>query len=156
MQKSMSVFWSRWIQALSSFLVFYGLAMVVVPEFMYRTLVSTLLYGNNDVLRSMFVSAGEPNATFLKVLSGLLGTVTAGWAIQMGWIAYRPFRNGERWAWNALAISIFVWALLEFFFKFTNGITGVGLIAHFGLLIAFAIPLSATYHHFHSKNIIAE
>lgn len=156
MQKSIIVFWSRWIQSLSGFLGIYGLAMVFAPEFMNRTLVSTLLYGNNDLLRSAFVSAGEPNATFLKVLSGLLGTVTVGWAIQMGWIAYKPFRNGERWAWNGLAISVLTWALLEFYFKFTNGITGVGLIAHFGLLIAFAIPLTATYRHFHSKNVIAE
>ena len=156
MQKSMSVFWSCWIQFLSGFLVIYGVAMVFVPEWMNRTLVSTLLYGNNEMLRSAFVSAGEPSATFLKILSGLLGTVTVGWAIQMGWIVYKPFRNGERWAWNALAISVLAWALLEFYFKFTGGITGVGLIAHFGLLIAFAIPLSATYRHFHSKNIIAE
>lgn len=149
MQKSVPVFWSRWIKFLSFFLIVYGLAMVFVPEAMNRTLVGPLLYGNNEVLRSGFVSVGEPEATFLNVLSGLLGTVTIGWAIQMAWIAHSPFRSGERWAWNALAVSVSVWAALEFYYKLIEGINGVGLFAHFGLLIAFAVPLLATYRYFH-------
>jgi Mn2+/Fe2+ NRAMP family transporter len=83
------------------------------------------------------------------VLSGLLGTVTIGWAIQMAWMAHKPFRRGETWAWNALAMSVSIWAALEFYYKLVEGINGVGLFAHFGLLIAFAIPLLATYRHFH-------
>jgi hypothetical protein len=149
MQKSVPVFWSRWIKFLSFFLIVYGLAMVFVPQMMNRTLVGPLLYGNNEVLRSEFVSVGEPEAAFLNVLSGLLGTVTIGWAIQMAWIAHKPFLNSERWAWNSLAMSVCVWAALEFYFKLTDGITGPGLFAHFGLLIAFAIPLLATYRYFH-------
>ncbi len=155
MQKSVPVFWSRWIKFLSFFLIVYGLAMVLVPEVVNRSLVGPLLYGNNEVLRSEFVSVGEPEATFLNALSGLLGTVTIGWAIQLAWMAHQPFRRGERWAWNALAMSVGVWAALEFYFKLTDGISGVGLFAHFGLLIAFAIPLVATYRSFHPVNGMA-
>jgi hypothetical protein len=52
------------------------------------------------------------------------------------------------------AMSVCVWAALEFIFKLTNGISGVGLFAHFGLLIAFAIPLLAPYQYFHSQSAI--
>ena len=142
--------WSRWITFLSFCLILYGVAMVFMPQIMNRALVSTLLYGNNEVLRNAFIASGEPQQTFLRTLSGLLGTVTIGWSIQMAWIAHLPFRQGERWAWNSLLVSVSAWAALEFIFKLTNGISGVGLFAHFGLWIAFAIPLLATYRDFHS------
>lgn len=133
----------------------YGLAMVFAPQIMNRVLVGPLLYNDNEVLRSAFISVGEPEATFLDTLSGLLGTVTIGWSIQIAWIAHKPFRNGETWAWNVQAVSISVWATLEFYFKLTDGISGLGLFAHFVLLIAFEIPLLATYRHFHPISVTA-
>jgi hypothetical protein len=149
MPKPLSPFWPRWIIGLSLFLIVYGLAMMFVPQMMYRTFVGPLLYGNNESLYKAFVSMNDTEGTFLNVLSGLLGTVTIGWAIQMAWIAHQPFRNGERWAWMALALSVSVWAILEFVFKLVDGINSVGLVAHFSLLVAFAIPLAATYRDFH-------
>lgn len=119
---------------------------------MNQTLVGPLLYGNNQVLRTSFLTLREPEVIFVNVMSGLLGTVTIGWAIQMAWIAHQPFRRGETWAWNAIAVSLFLWAVLEFYFKWVDGISGGGLFAHFGLLFAFAIPLVATYRHFHPEN----
>ena len=70
----------------------------------------------------------------------------------MAGIAHLPFRQGERWAWNSLLVSVSAWAALEFTFKLTNRISGVGLFAHFGLLLAFAIPLLATYRYFHPRS----
>ena len=97
------------------------------------------------------MSINETEESFLNVLSGLLGTVTIGWAIQMAWIAHIPFRNGERWAWNALAMSVSTWAILEFVFKLIDGISSLGLVAHFSLLVVFAIPLLATYRDFYPR-----
>jgi hypothetical protein len=148
MPKSNPVFWSRWIMLISFFLIAYGLAMVFAPQLM-RSPVAAILYDNNEVLRSAFISAVEPQSKFLNALSGLLGTVTTGWAIQIAWLAYIPFRNGETWAWNTLAGSVSVWAVLEFYYKLVEGINGIGLFAHFGLWIAFAVPLLMTYRHFH-------
>ncbi|MDL1885502.1 hypothetical protein FBR01_17880 [Anaerolineae bacterium CFX8] len=148
MQKSVPVFWSRWIMVISFFLIAYGLAMVFAPQMM-RTPVAAILFDNNESFRRAFVAAGEPESTFLHVLSGLLGTVTTGWAIQTAWIAHKPFRCGETWAWNALAMSISAWSALEFYYKLVESINGIGLFAHFGLWIAFAVPLLATYRYFH-------
>jgi hypothetical protein len=148
MPKSVPILWSRWIKFLSFFLIAYGLAMVFIPQLM-RTPVASILFDNHESFRTAFISTDEPQSTFLNVLSGLLGTVTTGWAIQMAWLAHKPFRSGETWAWNALAMSVSVWAALEFYYKLIEGINGIGLFAHFGLWIAFAIPLLATYRHFH-------
>jgi hypothetical protein len=67
----------------------------------------------------------------------------------MAWSTHKPFRSGETWAWNALTLSVFIWAALEFCFKLIEGINGIGLFAHFSLLIAFAVPLLATFRYFH-------
>jgi hypothetical protein len=77
--------------------------------------------------------------------------VTGGWFVQTIWIARIPFRKGEKWAWYALATGVLTWAVLEFLTKLTNGITGLGLFAHFGLVIMFGIPLLATYRRTHSS-----
>ncbi len=52
-------------------------------------------------------------------------------------------------------MSLSAWAVFEFYFKLTEGITGPGLVAHFGLLMAFAIPLLASYQSFHLVEIPA-
>jgi hypothetical protein len=149
MPKTVPVFWTRWIVLLGLFLIVYGLAMILLPGMMNDSLIGPLLYNSNPALRSAFASVSQADRLFLNVIGGLLGTVTVGWAIQIIWMAHAPFRRGEAWAWNALAVSLAVWAALEFTFKLAAGIAGVGLFAHFGLLAAFALPLLATYRYFY-------
>jgi hypothetical protein len=143
------VFWSRLIDFLSLFLIIYGLAMVFAPQMMNTAFVGALLYNHNEVLRSAFIAQAEASSSFLNVFSGLLGSIVMGYALLIGWIAFEPFRRGERWAWNALSMSVSAWAAFEFYLKWSNGLGGLGLFAHFGLWIAFAVPLLATYRDFH-------
>jgi hypothetical protein len=135
-------------------LVVYGLAMVFAPQFMNSLLVVPLLY-HTDALRSVFEKMVEPELTIVNVSNGLLGAVTIGYAIVVGWIALEPFRRGERWAWNAIATSISAWAVCEFYVKWVSGL-GAWSMMHFGLVIAFGIPLLATYSQFHPSSKSAE
>jgi hypothetical protein len=147
MHKTVPLLWSRWLLALSFFLVIYGLAMLVAPQWMSRTLVGPLLY-HNELLQSAFTALTGPELLFMKVMNGLIGAVTVAYAILIGAIAFTPFRRGERWAWNALAASVIVWAILEGYFKAANGL-GIKSMAHLGFLIVFSIPLGMTYRHFY-------
>jgi hypothetical protein len=152
MRRAVPVFWSRWIAFLSLLLILYGLAMAFAPQMMNVTLVGPLLF-HSEVLRSAFAQLAEPELTFLNVLNGLLGAVTVGYAILIGGIALEPFRRGERWAWNTIAASVTAWAILEGYVKLAHGL-GVGSLAHLGLLVAFGIPLLATYRYFHPSATI--
>ncbi|MCI0396415.1 MAG: hypothetical protein L0322_15970 [Chloroflexi bacterium] len=147
MPKTTPLLWSRWLLFLSLLLIFYGLAMVFAPPLMNSALVGPLLY-HSEHLQSAFARLVEPELLFLNVMNGLLGAVTIGYAILTGWIAFEPFRRGERWAWNALVVNVLAWATLEGYVKLANGL-GLRSFAHVGLLIAFAIPLAMTYRHFH-------
>lgn len=141
----MLLFYSRCLKFLSFSLMLYGLAMIFAPDWMNQTLVVPLLYSDKPIFQSTFNAMTGEEQQLLETLSALLGTVTLGWAIQMTWIAHIPFRKGEPWAWFALGSSLITWAILEFIFKFISGIGGLGLFAHFGLLLAYAIPLILTY-----------
>ena len=152
MYRTVPVFWSRWLLFLSLFLIIYGLAMVFAPQLMNSTLVGPLLY-HTEVLRSAYARLVEPELTFLNILNALLGTVTIGYAILIGWIAFEPFRKGERWAWNAIGMSVVAWAILEGYVKLSKGL-GIWSMAHLGLLVAFSVPLFATYRYFHSSAMI--
>jgi len=147
MPRTAPVFWSHWLLVLSLFLILYGLAMVFASQIMNSAFVGPLLY-HGEVLRSAFARLVEPELMFLNVLNGLLGTVTIGYAILIGWMAVEPFRKGERWAWNAILVSVLVWATLEGYVKLTNGL-GFESLAHIGLVIVVAIPLAMTYRRFH-------
>lgn len=114
-----------------------------------------LLLGNNGTLRTTFLPMDENTGVILNALSGLLGTVTMDRSIQIAWIARVPFRRLERWSRTALALSLTAWAVFEFCFKLTHGINGTGLVAHFGLLLAFALSLLAKYRTFHALGISA-
>jgi len=151
MPRTAPVLWSRWIGFLSLLLIIYGLAMVFMPQMMNSTLVGPLLY-HTELLRSAFARLAEPELIFVNVLTGLIGSVTTGWAIVFGWIALEPFRKGERWAWNAMAAGVTAWAVLEGYVKLANGL-GVWSLAHISLLVAYGIPLLATYRHFHPSSV---
>ncbi len=147
------VFWSRWIIFLSLFLIIYGLSMVIAPRMMNTTLVVPILYSRAD-FQDAFTSMVEPELTFFNMLNALMGAITVSWAVQIAWTAHKPFRSGETWAWNAIGMGALIWAVLEFYIKLTSGIRGIGLIAHFSLLIAFAIPLIFTYRYFHPAAVM--
>ena len=149
MNKTVPSFWLRWIQLLCLMLILYGVAMVVAPQMMNSRLIGPILYQSGS-LHNAFTTLAGPDQTFVNVLNGLIGAVTMGYAILLGWVTLEPFRKGETWAWNAITIGLVVWAILEAYVKLINGL-GIQSFLHFGLLVAFGIPLVATYRMFHEK-----
>src|SRR5258707_11448617 len=130
MNRTVPVFWSYWLLGLTLLLTIYGLAMAFAPRWMNDVFAGPLLY-HSEVLRSAFTSMTEPESTFHNVFDGLLGAVTIGYAILIGWITFKPFRRGERWAWNALGMSVIAWAIVEAYVKLSGGL-GIWSMAHIG------------------------
>jgi hypothetical protein len=153
MRRPVPVIWSLWIDLLSVLLLIYGLAMVATPELMNTTLVGPLLF-NNESFRGAFAALVGTDLLFVNVVNGLLGAVTVGYAILIAWVAFVPFRRGERWAWIAIATSITAWAILEAYVKFAGGL-GIAAQAHLGFLVVFWIPLLATARVFFASTDVA-
>lgn len=147
MNRTVLAFWSNWLICLTALLLIYGLAMAIAPRMMNAALIGPLLY-HSEFLRTSFTKMAEPESIFRDVADGLLGAVTIGYGILIGWIAVEPFRRGERWARNALAMSIVAWTIIEAYVKLSGGL-GIWSMAHIGFLVVFSIPLLATRRHFH-------
>lgn len=78
---------------------------------------------------------------------GVMGAVMAGWGVQMVFIALYPFKKRESWAWNALALALVTWFVVD---EAISLYYEVDFNAAFNLLllIALAVPLFMTRKYF--------
>lgn len=98
-------------QALSIVLIIvvvYGLALVAAPLLMGAAVFDVLGFGPD----AAGVPEGEPRQ-WLKMVFGVVGSVLVGWAATMLILAAGPLRNGDSWAWYAIAVSVTLWFMLD-------------------------------------------
>ncbi|MFQ5399613.1 MAG: hypothetical protein ACE5E7_08455 [Anaerolineae bacterium] len=51
--------------------------------------------------------------TFQRFIYGVLGATVAGWGVFLAFIAYCPFRQKEKWAWNCVLAGLLLWFLID-------------------------------------------
>ncbi len=127
-------FWQRWLFLIGIVIVSFGIFMAIFNQ--------TAIFGlfNNQIDPVFWGSTPIPEAftQFQGWVYGVLGSTMAGWGIMLLFIIQYPFRQREKWAWNAIAISLGFWYLLD------TGISlyfGVNFNAVFNtLLLVFLIP----------------
>lgn len=77
---------------------------------------------------------------------GVLGAVMSAWCLPLAYLAAVPLRNGERWAWNLIAVSVLLWYVGDSFISASTGFwLHVGLNTVF--LIVIEIGLWMSYRH---------
>lgn len=143
MTKSVNGFWWRWLVMVTVGVIIFAAGFVLVPGVM------TTLFD------AMFFSANRSNATFsaeaidyIRFAYGVLGAVMIGWMVLILRILLGAFRRGEREAWDTITLSIVVWFVVDTGFSLSMGFWENALF-NGAFLIAFAIPLAATYRTFH-------
>src|SRR5690606_2726878 len=106
----------------------------------------------------MFFSASRSNATFsaeadayIAFTYGVLGAGLIGWMVLVLRVGIGPFRRGEREGWDMIAWSMTVWFVVDTGFSLASGFWE-NAIFNTGFLVAFAIPLAATYRSFHTES----
>ena len=103
-------FWDRWLLAVSLLLTLFGLALA----FLNQTPLFDALFNNR--INPVFWPSTEVTqeiATFQQWAYGVLGATVAGWGIVVAFVARYPFLKRERWAWNALAVGITLWFIID-------------------------------------------
>ena len=71
----------------------------------------------------------------------------AGWGFCLYFIMRHAFHKKEKWAWNAIAVSLALWFFLDTGASLWWGVTA-NVILNSAILVAFAVPLFATRRHF--------
>jgi hypothetical protein len=136
--------WWRWLLVVSLIGALFGTLMVIAPGLL-RPLSQTSYNSFFATDRYSELTAGE--AAFQNWLYGVLGATMAGWCLTVAFVAYFPFRAGERWAWQALCLAVAVWFVLDTGTSWRHGVT-VNVLFNTGLLIALGVPLVASRRFF--------
>lgn len=77
---------------------------------------------------------------------GVMGSVMSAWCVLLAFIAAVPLRNGERWAWNLILVSVLVWYFGDSYISAATGFwIHVGLNTVFLVLIEMGLWMS--YRH---------
>ena len=113
-----------WLRALEIGLIStagLGLACVFLPRTMQGAW-NLLFFGQTG-----FGEAGPPAGftpeaeAYVLFLYGVLGAVLTGFALALLALTHGPLRQGQRWAWNAVTLSIGVWFVLDVAFSLWSG-----------------------------------
>lgn len=131
-------FWYRWLLVISGVIVVFGTFMALFNQ-------SPMFEFFNQQIDPVFWDAAPPNAyaQFQGWVYGVLGSTMAGWGLMLYFIVQHPFQQREKWAWNAIAVSLGFWFLLD---TAISLYFGVNFNAMFNALLVFLVlpPLIAT------------
>ena len=89
----------------------------------------------------------EQAQRFRAWVYGVLGGAMAGWGFCLYFIMRHAFHKKEKWAWNAISVSLVAWFILDTGASLWWGVTA-NVILNSAILVAFAVPLFATRRHF--------
>lgn len=92
----------------------------------------------------------EPSPHYQEWFFGMLGATIASWAIALVLIIHIPFKKRERWARNAIAMSLFTWFPIDTAMSIHSGV--YPNVAFNGIaFLMILIPLFATWKHFNEE-----
>ena len=136
-------FWQRWLMLLADGAIAFGVILILFSD-------SWLFAPLNEATNTLFWGSAEAPldvAPYQAFMNGLLGATTVGWGIALFFIAWKPFRQRERWAWIATAAGLAAWFALDSAVAATHGAWGYVAVNALWIVLA-ANPLAATAPHF--------
>ena len=136
---NLTLFWWRWLVAVSIGVLLFGLSMVVAPTFT-RQLFGLLVFSSSEAIGAF----GESAVSYIILLHGVLGSVMFGWGVILLFVLVGPFRRGSREAWFTVAVSLVAWFIPDTTLSLWLGFWQNALL-NTGLFLLFAVPLAATY-----------
>ncbi len=102
-------FWQRWLFVFSLIVIIFGMGIALLN----RTALFAVFNSQVDPVFWGAVSLPAGVNEFQGWTYGVLGATMAGWGIFLAFIARYPFRNRERWAWNALLLGLSLWYVTD-------------------------------------------
>jgi hypothetical protein len=132
--------WRYWLLVVSVFITVFGTVMA--------TLNSTIVFGFfNAQINPAFWGGSAvpaPAQAFQAWVYGAWGATVMGWGVTMFFIAYYPFKHQEKWAWNAVFVSVLMWFTLDTAISWVYGVI-VNVLLNTTILILVLIPLLFTF-----------
>ena len=126
MENNAEKFWYGWLKAVAIIVTLFGVTLSVY----------TVISGDGiAVLNEHIAKSFKLSPEFMMDIHDLqawmiaiIGAVTAGWGITLLYLILVPLTRKEKWAWNAIMISMLVWFSLDTFISSYYG-------AHFNVVL---------------------
>ena len=145
MQPNISTFWRRWMIVVTLFMIIMGLVLVFAPQAITPL---GAAYYNNYFDYDAYSNISDGDLRFQTFLFGISGAVVASWSTVMLFLVLFPLRQGQKWAWFAIAFSLILWFIGDSYASIATGFPFHALL-NLSLLILMGIPLLATYRQVH-------
>ena len=137
-----SLFWWRWLVAVTVAVLVMSASMVVIPEPL-RRIFSLLYYSSPERIDTFGASA----VAYATLLQGVLGAVMFGWGMALLLVLLGSFRRGLQEGWIIVAVSLATWFIPDTTFSLWSGFWQNAAF-NVAFLLLFAIPLATTYRTF--------
>ncbi len=143
-------FWRKWLFTVGVLIAVIG---AVIAFFSGTSLFSAF---NGQVYQAFWQGREVPNEAmaFGRWLFAIVGAVMAGWGVTISFIARYPFKERQKWAWDAIALALLLWFAIDTFYSlYFNVLINAALNTLFIALVA--APLVFTRGYFKESNLQA-
>ncbi len=137
-----SLFWFRWLVAVTIGLMVFGLGMILAPG-LARKGFGLLVYASADHIATF----GAQAVAYISLVHAVLGAVMFGWGVALLFVVSGPFRRGSREGWQIVAVSVAAWFIPDTAFSLWSGFWQ-NAVLNLVFVVSFAVPLAATYRVF--------
>ena len=138
-------FWRRWLEGMAWLLVLFGLAVALINQ----SAVADMLV-NRHVDPAFFADMPAEASAFQAWIYGVLGATIAGWGACMVAVVRVPFTRRQVWSWNAIAIGVSLWFVVD---TTISALHGVWFNVGFNVVAAamLGLPLAGTRGEFRTR-----
>ena len=139
------LFWQRWLVGVGGLVAAFGVFMALLNG-------TPLFALFNDQIDPVFWDGQAVPAAGLAFrgwVYGAWGATVAGWGVLVAFLALYPFKQRERWAWNALVAALGLWYLLDTGVSLYGGVI-FNAVFNTLLLVLAGLPLFFTRRAFQS------
>lgn len=137
-------FWWYWLLLVTAGVMLFGLSLVLLPRI-------TQQFFNWLIFTSRPNPMTSPEAVhYITFVYGVLGAVMVGWSVGLFSFLTNGFQRGERYAWNAVTLSVTTWFVIDSAFSLSMGFIE-NVLLNVVFFVLFAIPLAATYRDFYPR-----
>jgi hypothetical protein len=135
-------FWSVWLQAAAAVMIALCAVLLLAPS-LGLAIFSTVYF-----LQPEFpVPVPLAVDAYIRFVHGILGAVMLGWMVAVLVLARGPFLNGQRHAWNTIAVSVGAWFLIDTSYSALHSVWG-NVVLNLFTAATFAVSLIGSRKHF--------